>query len=698
MNRPARVAGRTKPTAFKMQAIDKAVPTPAAEPARDEMPESSAPPPGEPRPRQDPAEVAATILLEWAMLVQALSTDELRCQGAITIVMVPTGEWAKPAWRAWQSSISGREGTASAARFSGFYRDSPQTVAFVRGEAPSKHDRKGDEETIAEVIWRGKCAVGFAPDVEWLASDLVAAADHRLTMNRLYAGAASELARRLTGSDPTVKLTEDEAAAATPRLLRLARRPEQTADQYLSKLRDLIRAITSEESAAKEKAPTILSPRDCLTLDRLAGMEEAVHWGTALAKDLADFRAGQRAWAEVDKGLLLSGPPGCGKTAFGQALARTCGVPLIEGSWSRWLANGTGHQGDFMLALKRTFADARAQAPCILFLDEVDSFPNRGTLTHAQKDWDIQVINALLAERDGAEARPGVVVVGACNNPHLLDPALLRSGRLDRHVRIGLPDRSALSLIIREHLGGDLAGEDLHSAALLAFGSTGADVERLVRGARRRARTADRPMILADLLGEIGGKDRRTPEELLRSAVHEAGHAVAASEIGMAVRAVTIRLTDGDGGFLSCARRSCFSTDHDIHDELVCLLAGRAAEQVVLGEPSDGCGGDPTSDLALATRLAARALSEFGFDGERGLLWQPVPERQTGLSDAMSRDPGLSTLVRRRLADAYSDASALIDRRRSAGDAVASALLIRTALDGEEVARILDSDRRGDRP
>ena len=138
--------------------------------------------------------------------------------------------------------------------------------------------------------------------------------------------------------------------------------------------------------------------------------------------------------------------------------------------------------------MRKTFEEARQAAPCILFIDEVDSFPNRATIVHHYVEWETQVVNALLAEMDGNEGRPGVVLLGACNHPEKLDPALVRSGRLDRHIRIGLPDRVALADILREQLGGDLSGVDLSGVVLLATGATGADCERFVRGARRRAR------------------------------------------------------------------------------------------------------------------------------------------------------------------------------------------------------------------
>lgn len=649
--------------------------------------------------KRNPAEIAASILLKWTMAIHAISEEEVRRPGVVTVVTVPSPEWTMSASDAWRSSVAGKDTTSLLRNDRGGYsRRSPETFVIANDKAPSKYDREDTDEKVAEAMWRGQRLVGISSNSDWLPSDLVTAADLWLRMDVPHPGALRELANRLTGADPTFDLDEVEAAAAGPRLLRLARRPGQTADEYLKRLRDLVGAAGATSVATNSKQSPRRMTRGGMTLDRIAGMDEAVAWGRALHQDLVAFREGRRAWADVDKGVLLSGPPGCGKTLYAQALASTCDVPLLEGSYSQWLANGTGHQGDFMNAMKKTFAAARKAAPCILFVDEVDSFPNRSTLKSYHRDWIIQVVNGLLAELDGIQGREGVVVVAACNNPHLLDPALVRSGRLDRHICIGLPDRMALARIMREHLGDDLAGAELDGAALLATGTTGADIERVVRGARRRARNADRPVELADLVAEIGGADDRTPDEMARCAIHEAGHAVVSSELGKPVAAVSVRSTDSQGGITRRVRGGYFVTSHAVYDELVCLLAGRAAEHVVLGEPASGAGGDETSDLALATWLAARAACELGLDEQRGLLWEAMPERRTDLRAALSRDPKLAEWVSGRLAAGYQDALAIVTRRKRAIDAVAATLLARGALDGEEIAQIVKADQRGDRP
>jgi cell division protease FtsH len=167
---------------------------------------------------------------------------------------------------------------------------------------------------------------------------------------------------------------------------------------------------------------------------------------------------------------------------FAQALARSCGVPLIVGSYAQWQTSGGGHLGDLLRAMAASFDAARKAAPSILFIDEIDSFYARQHGDTRNRDWWANVVGGLLQLLDGVEKRDGVVVVGATNHPELVDPAIIRGGRLDRTLEIGLPDQAALAGILRVHLRDDLAHTDLMLVAMQATGATGADAERWVRG------------------------------------------------------------------------------------------------------------------------------------------------------------------------------------------------------------------------
>jgi hypothetical protein len=190
------------------------------------------------------------------------------------------------------------------------------------------------------------------------------------------------------------------------------------------------------------------------TIETLSGYGEAKDWALQIRDELPLWRAGDLAWKDMSTKVLLSGPPGIGKSMFARALCNTLQVPLLATSVARWLE--PSHLGDVLKRMKHSFAEAEAQKPCILFIDEFDGIGRRIDLSRDYADYWNSVVNCGLELLDGVVRTSGVIVVCATNNPSVIDPALLRSGRIDRQIEIPLPDAEARLAILRHHLGKDI--------------------------------------------------------------------------------------------------------------------------------------------------------------------------------------------------------------------------------------------------
>ncbi|MGO7643792.1 AAA family ATPase [Rhizobium ruizarguesonis] len=194
--------------------------------------------------------------------------------------------------------------------------------------------------------------------------------------------------------------------------------------------------------------------RPPMLVETLTGYGAAKDWALGLKADLAYYLAGDLAWSDMSTKLLLSGPPGTGKTTFARAMCNSLRLPLVVTSVSTWL------QGEYLHAvldrMANTFAEARSQAPCILFIDEIDGIGMRVSVSRQYADYWNSCVNKLLELLDGAVKSDGVIVVGATNRPNEIDEAIRRSGRLETHIEIPRPDVGALAGILAHHLGADL--------------------------------------------------------------------------------------------------------------------------------------------------------------------------------------------------------------------------------------------------
>ncbi|MFE0014092.1 AAA family ATPase [Mesorhizobium sp. NPDC059054] len=446
-----------------------------------------------------------------------------------------------------------------------------------------------------------------------------------------------------------------------------------------------IELMTSTERPKK-------NPPSGPTLDDLSGLGEAAIWGKELARDLADWRHDRISWNDVDRGVLVSGPPGCGKTMFAQALARTCSVPFFAESLAQWQA--MGHLGDLLKAMRTAFDKAKRSAPSILFIDEIDAVGNRAKFTGTSAHYATEVVNGLLECLDGAGGRDGVVVVGATNLPEDLDPALTRPGRLDRHIRMLPPDRESRIGILKHHLNGAFEDSDLVEVAERSAGWTGAKLEQLVRDARRRARRARRPVAAADLTDCLPQRVPLPEPMRWRIAVHEAGHVIVSHVLAVdQIREVSITdMTEVDRETLQNAGGVSFKsvsiperTKSYFLDRIALNLGGMAAEELVLGERSAGGGGTLGSDIHQATARALQMEASLGLGESLAYL--------SGADQDTLSLLHLNSELRRRvdavLREQFYRAKGIISNHQRALDNIARELLRRRKLSGSEVQEVL---------
>jgi cell division protease FtsH len=423
-----------------------------------------------------PDEVAVAILLGQAFDRQRDVLAKLQDRDTVVIIEAPSEECVEFVERLFEKYVIGNDAPVLSGDGLSLQENAvavPRTVAIFarRGEEKSRKTAKGGNAEFAAAIQRRCAIVGIAAEPDrLLPSSLVRMAEHRVVLGRLDGPKIASVIEAITGRHPGA-VDEKLAKNVTLEALNIAVRADLGAERSLARLRLLF----SSNDANAEPSPL---------LSELHGLGAAKQWGLALIQDLREYAAGRLAWADCDKGCLLTGPPGVGKTSYARALASEANVHFVATSYSQWQAYREGHLGHVTQAIRKAFSEALLQAPAILFIDEIDTLPARGA-GKWNDDWWTSITNTLLECLDGFERREGVVVIAACNDPSRLDPALVRSGRLDRRIEIPLPDVPSLVGIFRTHLGADLASANLRDAALVARGGTGADVERFVREARR---------------------------------------------------------------------------------------------------------------------------------------------------------------------------------------------------------------------
>ena len=373
--------------------------------------------------------------------------------------------------------------------------------------------------------------------------------------------------------------------------------------------------------------PETLKPQTSkVTFEDVAGQENAKREVSELVDYLRHPDQFRQVGAEVPRGVLLMGPPGTGKTLMAKALAGEAGVPFYTISASEFIEVFVGVGA---ARVRRLFEAAKKSAPSIIFIDELDSIGRtRGTGLGGGHDEREQTLNQILAELDGFTGREAVIVVAATNRPDVLDPALLRPGRFDRHVTLDLPDRRDRLAILEVHtrkvpLAADVA---LDTVAAGTPGFSGADLKNLVNEAAILAARQQRREVTAQDFDEA--RDRllmgavRTlaiqPEERHRLAVHEAGHTLAAHFLPHAdplYKVTIIPRGQALGGTQQLPEQERHTLPEEyLHDRLAVILAGRTAEQILLGSVSSGA----DDDIRQATNLARAMVARWGMSESVG--------------------------------------------------------------------------------
>jgi cell division protease FtsH len=424
----------------------------------------------------------------------------------------------------------------------------------------------------------------------------------------------------------------------------------------------------------------------------VAGQEEAKAELQEVIAFLRDSDAFKKVGARIPRGLLMVGPPGTGKTLIAKALAGEAGVSFMAVSGSDFSAPLIGIAKG---RVSKLFEQARKKAPCLIFIDEIDAIGRKrgGGGSAADREFE-STLNQLLVEMDGFNTTAGVIVIGATNRVDVLDPALLRPGRFDRQVHIGLPDIGGREAILNVHARNiKLAeGVSLASIAKGTPGFSGADLGNLLNEAAIFAARESLEEVTHDHLEAarnkiIMGLERRSlvisDEERRLVAVHEAGHALCACLLPASdkVHSATIiphgqalglvmRLPDHD--------RFCIPVEK-LEADLIVAMGGRAAEEVVFGPKKVTTGA--ASDIAHATNIVTKMVTEWGMSPAIGMV------RVARSGDSLPRE--VEQEIRRIIDEMYEAAKTCVEDNRDALDALTKALLEHETIEGDEVRQIV---------
>ena len=474
-------------------------------------------------------------------------------------------------------------------------------------------------------------------------------------------------------------------------------------------------------SVGRSKAKIYMEKQVGVTFADVAGVEEAKEELQEIVRFLQEPESYGRLGARIPKGVLLVGPPGCGKTLLARAVAGEACVPFFSISGSEFVEMFVGVGA---ARVRDLFEQARKSAPCIIFIDELDALGRARGLSPISggNDEKEQTLNQLLAELDGFDPSSGVVLLSATNRPEILDTALLRPGRFDRQILVDRPDKLGRIAILEVHLRKITLGPDLQpeQIAELTAGFTGADLANLVNEAailatRRGGNAVTMDDVVRAIERIVAGLEKKNrllnPREREIVAFHETGHALVAMALpgSDAVQKISI-IPRGIGALGYTIQRPTedryLMTRDELENKMAVLLGGRAAEMLVFGKLSTGA----ADDLRRATEIARSMVMRYGMDetlgravyaeegpqfleGPAGAF--PVPLRGPGHSPETARE--IDCAVRKLLDQAFDKATAVLKQHRTVLDTTARRLLKKETLSGEDLPRIGRDTKAGGR-
>ena len=455
-------------------------------------------------------------------------------------------------------------------------------------------------------------------------------------------------------------------------------------------------------SFGKSKAKLLTKDMPVTKVTDVAGADEAVQELDEIRDFLANPTRYQALGAKIPKGVLLYGPPGTGKTLLARAVAGEAGVPFYSISGSDFVEMFVGVGAS---RVRDLFEQAKANAPAIIFVDEIDAVGrHRGAGMGGGHDEREQTLNQLLVEMDGFEAKGGIILIAATNRPDILDPALLRPGRFDRQIPVGQPDLKGRQAILAVHSKGKPFAPDVDFLPLAkrTVGMSGADLANVINEAALLTAREFGTVITNAALEEsvdrvVGGPARRgkviSEKEKKITAYHEGGHALAAWAMpGLEpVYKVTILPRGRTGGHALVVPEDDKSlmTRSEMIARLVMAMGGRAAEELVFAEPTTGA----SSDIAQATKIARAMVTEYGMSAKLGAVKyghgddEPFLGRTYGSGPEYSIEVGseIDGEVRALIEAAHTEAWAVLNTYRDILDSLASALLEKETLDRRDL-------------